>query len=69
MLIAFTDEITQSKDVIQGEKALQQNIEEYHYLKKVICFVSHKRGKNVGIIQIRIECFKQDRGASWSLIR
>ena len=35
MLIAFTDEITQRKDVkYEGKKALEQNIEEYHYLKK-----------------------------------
>ena len=58
MLIAFTDEITQRKDVkYKGKKALEQNIEEYHYLKKVICLVSHKRGKNVGVIQIRNRVF------------
>ena len=54
----FTDEITQRKDVkYKGKKALEQNIEEYHYLKKVICLVSHKRGKNVGVIQIRNRVF------------
>lgn len=70
MVIAFTDEIIQRKYVkYKGKRSQNKTLKNITNLKKVMFFVSHKGGKNVKSQKLAIECLKQDRGDSWSLIR